>query len=111
MNGASRLLMGRTQVTSMSPTTADGTQRLDSLESNRFYVGKNAFDETLAILEPGRYQIEYRVTNTYANRSPITIQEIVIAEDTAPIIEGVIADSVERGSEEDGHQPQSLLQI
>lgn len=83
-------------------TTADGTQRLDSLESNRFYVGKNAFDETLAILEPGRYQVEYRVTNTYGKRSPITIQEIVIAEDTAPIIEGVIADSVERGSEEDG---------
>lgn len=83
-------------------TTADGTQRLDSLENNRFYVGKNAFDETLAILEPGRYQVEYRVTNTYGKRSPVTTQEIVIAEDTAPIIEGVIADSVERGSEEDG---------
>ena len=83
-------------------TTADGTQRLDSLESNRFYVGKNAFDETLAILEPGRYQIEYRVTNTYGKRSPVTTQEIVIAEDTAPIIEGVIADTIERGSEEDG---------
>lgn len=81
-------------------TTADGTAKLSSTESTRFNPGRNSFDEVLAILEPGRYRVDYQVTNTYGKKSAVTTQEIVIIEDTAPIIEGVVQSTVLRGSAE-----------
>lgn len=81
-------------------TTADGTAKMSSTEATRFNPGRNSFDEVLAILEPGRYRVDYQVTNTYGKKSPITTQNIVIVEDTAPIIEGVVQPSVLRGSAE-----------
>ena len=84
--------------------TAEGTTRLNSTDSTCFNPGKNSFDEVLAILAPGRYRVDYRVTNTYGKRSPITTQEIVIVEDTAPVITGVVEASVKRGSAADGAQ-------
>lgn len=81
-------------------TTADGTAKMSSTETTRFNPGRNSFDEVLAILEPGRYRVDYQVTNTYGKKSPITTQTIVIIEDTAPIIEGVVQSSVLRGSAE-----------
>ena len=82
--------------------TAEATTRLNSTDSTCFNPGKNSFDEVLAILAPGRYRVDYRVTNTYGKRSPITTQEIVIVEDTAPIITGYSQPSVKRGSADDG---------
>lgn len=84
--------------------TADGTTRLNSTDSTCFNPGKNSFDEVLAILAPGRYRVDYRVTNTYGKRSPITTQEIVIVEDTVPVITGVVEASVKRGSADNGAQ-------
>ena len=84
--------------------TAEGTSRLNSTDSTCFNPGKNSFDEVLAILAPGRYRVDYRVTNTYGKRSPITTQEIVIVEDTAPVITGVVEASVKRGSADNGAQ-------
>lgn len=78
--------------------TAEGTTRLNSTDSTCFNPGKNSFDEVLAILAPGRYRVDYRVTNTYGKRSPITTQEIIITEDKAPIIEGSVAEKVYRGT-------------
>ena len=78
--------------------TAEGTSRLNSTDSTCFNPGKNSFDEVLAILAPGRYRVDYRVTNTYGKRSPITTQEIIITEDKAPIIEGSVAGKVYRGT-------------
>lgn len=82
--------------------TAEGTTRLNSTDSTCFNPGKNSFDEVLAILAPGRYRVDYRVTNTYGKRSPITTQEIVIVEDAAPVISGYSQPSVKRGSADDG---------
>ena len=84
--------------------TAEATTRLNSTDSTCFNPGKNSFDEVLAILAPGRYRVDYRVTNTYGKRSPITTQEIVIVEDTAPVITGVVEASVKRGSADNGAQ-------
>lgn len=82
--------------------TSEGTSRLSSIDSSVFNPGKNSFDEVLAILAPGRYRVDYRVTNTYGKRSPMVTQEMVIVEDTAPIIEGYSQPSVKRGAKEDG---------
>lgn len=81
-------------------TTAEGTAKMSSTETSRFNPGRNSFDEVLAILEPGRYRVDYQVTNTYGKKSAVTTQTIVIVEDTAPIIEGIVQSSVLRGSAE-----------
>lgn len=82
--------------------TAAGTERVASNSTTIFDMGANSFDEVLAILEPGRYRVDYRVTNTYGKKSPIKTQEIIIVEDTAPIITGYCLPSVQRGGENDG---------
>ena len=82
--------------------TAAGTERVASNSTTIFDMGANSFDEVLAILEPGRYRVDYRVTNTYGKKSPIKTEEIIIVEDTAPIITGAVQPSVDRGSADDG---------
>ena len=62
----------------------DGASRLQSDYDTYFGVGNNAFNEQIAIITPGIYQVSYRVTNSYGKRSPITTQLISIAKDLDP---------------------------
>lgn len=64
----------------------DGSTRLMSTEETYFCATANAFNEKLAIIEPGTYQVRYRVTNTYGKQSAWAEQLITIAEDMAPDI-------------------------
>lgn len=62
----------------------DGATRLQSDYDSYFGVGNNAFNEQIAIITPGVYQVSYRVTNSYGKRSPITTQLITIVKDEEP---------------------------
>ena len=64
----------------------DGTSRLQSDYAAYFGVGKNAFDEQIAIIEDGTYLVSYQVTNSYGKRSEVATQLITIAEDLDPEI-------------------------
>lgn len=64
----------------------DGTSRLQSDYAAYFGVGKNAFDEQIAIIEDGTYLVSYQVTNSYGKRSKVATQLITIAEDLDPEI-------------------------
>lgn len=64
----------------------DGTSRLLSDYDSYFGVGNNAFNEQIAIITPGVYQVSYRVTNSYGKRSPVTTQFITIVKDEEPEI-------------------------
>lgn len=88
--------------TSIYVMNDNGTGRLASHDSTVFYAGDNAFDEELAILDPGRYLIQYQVTNTYGKKSPMVEQIITIQEDQPPVITGNVEPVVERGPEKDG---------
>lgn len=80
----------------------DGKSRLMSEENTYFLASKNAFDERIAIIEPGTYQIGYQVTNTYGKRSEVVYQTITIVDDHEPIIStGTPATHVYLGSAAD----------
>lgn len=64
----------------------DGATRLQSDYDSYFGVGNNAFNEQIAIITPGVYQVSYRVTNSYGKRSPVTTQLITIVKDKEPEI-------------------------
>ncbi len=64
----------------------DGTSRLMSENTSYYGVSNNAFDEQLAIIEPGTYMVSYRVTNEYGKRSEVATQLITIVKDEEPIL-------------------------
>lgn len=64
----------------------DGKTRLMSEENTFFCATKNAFDEQIAIIEPGTYLVTYQVTNTYGKKSPVVTQMITVVEDIVPEI-------------------------
>lgn len=64
----------------------DDVSRLESEDKSYFRATKNAFDEQVAIIEPGTYLISYQVTNTYGKKSPTVTQVITITEDLDPEI-------------------------
>lgn len=67
----------------------DGTLQL-SLDNFYFKMSHKEFNQQLAILAPGKYQVDYSVVNTYGKRSVPVSQVITIAPDTAPIVSAVV---------------------
>lgn len=63
----------------------DGTP-VESLDNFYFKMSHKEFNQQLAILAPGKYQVEYIVTNTYGKKSIPATQIITISKDTSPVI-------------------------
>ena len=67
----------------------DGTP-VESLDNIYFKMSHKEFNQQLAILAPGKYEVSYTVTNTYGKRSVPVSQEITISPDNAPIVSAVV---------------------
>lgn len=67
----------------------DGTLQT-SLDNSYFKMSHKEFNQQLAVLAPGKYQIDYSVVNTYGKRSVPVSQVITIVPDTAPIVSAVV---------------------
>lgn len=64
--------------------------KVTSISSDYLQLSNTEMDHFLAILEPGKYEVTYQVTNSYGKQSIPATQVITIAEDTAPKISCIV---------------------
>ena len=64
--------------------------KISSVSSDYLQLNGVEMDHFLAILEPGKYEVTYQVTNSYGKQSIPATQVITIAEDTPPKISCIV---------------------